>query len=237
MSQDPRPTTSRRTLLKAGTVGAAGALFLAACGKKDGPPVGLSGSPVSSTSTPPTVPVTVPSATAIENDAIQLRTLRSVELLVAEVYADHGPDIVDTGLKADAARFGAAHTAAAQFLSDAIDKRDKDDIVDDGKANAYLEENLVKPMAVEFTDDASIIDFLGELESSLAATYINAVGIFTTAEWRQQAMVFGAADARRVTYLADGGKGDYPEDPLYPPTDLIPGDAFLGPKKAQADGS
>ncbi|QXC62344.1 hypothetical protein KSP35_05930 [Aquihabitans sp. G128] len=237
MSQDQPTTTSRRNLLLAGTVGAGATFFLAACGKKDGPPAGLSGTPASSTSSPPTVPTTVPSATAVENDAIQLRTLRSIELLVARVYAGNSSQISDPELSAAVKRFGSAHASAAKLLTDAIDERDKDDIVDDATANEYLSENLVKPRVAQFTDDASILDFFHDLESALTATYINAVGIFTTAEWRQQAMLLAAADARRVTILADGGKGAIPEDPLYPGTDLVPGDAFLGPKKAQAEGS
>ncbi|CAN5731391.1 hypothetical protein BH10ACT1_BH10ACT1_00120 [soil metagenome] len=236
MSQDEKTTTSRRNVLRAGTLGLAGAIVLAACSDEN-PDAGLSGSPVPTTATPPTVPTTVPSATAIENDAIQLRTLRSIELLVAEVYTKRTGDLKDARMAAMASRFGGAHDDAAQFLSDAIDERDDDDIVDDGTANAYLQENMVDPVSEQLVDDVAILAFFQELESSLAATYINSVGIFTTAEWRQQAMIFGAADARRVTVLANAGEGNYPEDPVYPATDLVPGDAFLGPKKAQADGS
>lgn len=237
MSPELTPnTTSRRNLLRAGTLGVAGAFVLAAC-SDDTPDAGVSGPPTPTTDTPPTVPITVPNATAIENDAIQLRTLRSIELLAAEVYTKRTGDLKDSAMAATAARFGQAHEAAATFLSDAIDERDKDNIVDDGTANAYLQANMVDPVDDQLIDDDAVLAFLGQLESTLAATYINAVGVFTTAEWRQQAMIFGAADARRVTVLANAGKGDYPEDPVYPANDLVAGDAFLGPKKAEADGS
>lgn len=237
MSPEQRTPTSRRNVLRLGTLGAAGALVLAACGREDGPPAGLSGSPAPSTSVPPTVPTTSPSATAIEDDAIQLRTLRSVELLVAEAYADHGKDLEDPAMAEAAKRFGQAHTAAAERLAEAIDQREADDIVDPGTANEYLSENLVGPRAGELVDDTSILSFLHDLESTLAATYVNAVGVFTTAEWRQEAMVLGAADARRATVLANAGTGDVPQDAFFSAEDLIPGAAYLGPPEAAAAGT
>ncbi|MCU1499573.1 MAG: hypothetical protein JWM47_3526 [Acidimicrobiales bacterium] len=237
MSPNQRTTTpSRRDVLRFGTLGAAGALVLAACGREDGPPTGLSGAPAPTTSVPPTVPTTVPSATAIENDAIQLRTLRSVELLVADAYADHGKDLEDPAMAAAATRFGAAHTEAAAQLGETIDARGEDDIVDPGKANEYLVEALVTPRAGELVDDRSILAFLHDLESTLAATYINAVGIFTTAELRQEAMRHGAADARRMTALASASGGEVPQDAIFSAVDLIPSAAYLAPPEAAPTG-
>ena len=63
------------------------------------------------------------------------------------------------------------------------------------------------------------------LESSLVATYVNAMTDILDPTMRRTLMTFGAAAARRVTLLRDG---EVPEGAVYPSADLISNDAFLG---------
>lgn len=229
MSQDQpiitSNSTSRRALL-AGGVGLAGTVFLAAC-SKTGPAPGLSGAVVSSTSTPATVPVTTPSALALDDDKSQIATAQSLELLVEEFYANQIPNLGDKTLANMARRFQTAHTEAAAVFGAA-----KTGIKGADKPNAVLKDSLVAPAADQLNTDAAIISFMHDLESMLAATYVSAVGIYTSPEWRQRAMTFGAASARRATVLANGAAGEAPIQPFYPLADLIPGNAFLGAKAA-----
>ena len=223
-------TPSRRALLTGG-VGLAGAVFLAAC-SSDTPAPGESGQVVSSTSTPATVPVTAPSAIALADDKTQIATAQSLELLVEQFYANQTPRLKDQTLADMARRFRSAHTEAAAVFGAA-----DTGIKGADEPNEYLTTSLMVPSADSLNTDAAIVGFMQDLESMLTATYVNSVGIHTSAEWRQKAMTFGAASARRVTVLANGAAGAPPTGPLYPLTDLIPGDAFLGAASAEADGS
>ena len=234
MSQDqPTLTTgspSRRALLTGG-VGLAGAVLLAAC-SSDPPAPGVSGQVVSSTSSPATVPVTTPSAIALADDKTQIATAQSLELLVEQFYANQTPKLKDQTMADMARRFRSAHTEAAAVYGAA-----KTGIKGADKPNEYLMTSLMVPAEDSLNTDAAIIAFMHDLESMLAATYVSAVGVYTSPEWRQKAMTFGAASARRVTVLANGAAGTPPTGPLYPLTDLIPGDAFLGAAAAKAEGS
>jgi hypothetical protein len=217
-----RPGTTRRAALRVGGLGAFATAFLVACGKDD-TQAGVSGLPATTTSLAPTVPTTVPTEAALAEDKAQLQTAQSVELLVASVYARYGPDLRDAELRDAAARFEADHTGIARVFGEAGGETEES-----RQPNAYLEENLVKPAVDGLRDDASIADFLASLESALVATYINATGILTEAEWRQRVMSYGAASARRLAVLGGGGQGEAPTEPMFPLRDLIPGEAYLG---------
>lgn len=225
------PVTSRRTLLRTGALGVVGAAFLAACGKDD-VEAGISGSSGTTTLVPPTVPVTQPSALALAEDVVQLSTLASLQILVADTYSKFGPKLSTTELRATAARFNDAHTEAAEYILAEAE-------VNDGAstANPYLRENLVDPSSGILTNDDAILRFMGQLESTVVATCCNAAGILTEAEWRQRVMTFGAASARRAAVLAGPDGAGAPTEPLYPLDDLIPGEAFLGTAEEEADGS
>ncbi len=220
--------TTRRALLRAGGIGV-GAAFLASCASEieSG---GISGTPASSTSTPATVPVTVPSAATLAAEATQLRTAASVELLVASVYTKYGPKLTDAAFVEHAARFADDHTAAAEVYLAALEEAEAAaDITasEPVEPNPYLQENFVAPAAQGLVDDESILNFLRASEGTIAANAIVAVSSYLTPAWRQRSMAFAAAAARRVTVLDNAGQGSVPTAALYPIADLMPADAFL----------
>lgn len=225
---------TRRQVLRTGAIGVAAAAFLAACTdarKKAHPKAGLSGSPVTTTEVAPSVPTTEPSAAALDEDITLLRTGTSLELLAAEVYRTYGPKLTDETWKSTVARFAADHATAAVTFTDATQANKRIT-----KPNAFVKEHDVDPVAGDLTSDTAILDFFHDLESTLTATYVAAAGTFTSATWRQRVMTFGAASARRVGVLANGGEGAVPDSGLYPGTDLISNDAYVlsTPKKADA---
>lgn len=219
MSDFTNAPTSRRNLLRVGGLGAFGAVVLAACSSDS--PVGVSGSPGPATSVPPTVPPKAPTTVQLAADQEQLHTLSSVEALVAKVYADHGDKVTNPELKPLVAQFGADHTAAAEALTARTEDRQAD------KPNKVLTETMVAPMEMTLATEAGVLSMLRNLESTLTATYINAVGILTQADDRQAMMTHGGACARRVSLLGNDGEGELPAAALYPPTDLITGKAML----------
>lgn len=213
-------TTSRRSLLKTGGFAAVGAAVLAACGP-DHQKVGVSGDPVTATSTPPTIPDAKVTAAVIAANQSQLHTLSSVEALVAEVYSKNASGVTDPELRAAVDRYGKDHEAAAKAMADAtIDKAMPG-------PNEELRTAMVDPMQGLLTDQEHILTFFGALESTLAATYITAVGVLSEASDRQLVMTYGAACARRMTVLSNGGEGEMPLTALFPIDDLIPGAAYL----------
>ena len=219
------PSVGRRNML-AGTAGLAGAAFLAGCGQTHhkGPKPGLSGIPVTSTSVPPTVPVTKPSEAAIESDANNMATANSLELLLAEVYVTYGPKLENEELRTVAARFAADHAdAAAIFAGQAVGHPGV------GKPNEFLQANQVDPIASLLNSDESITALMSSLESSVVATYIVAAVSLVEPEWRQTLVAHAAAAARRSTIFGNGGEGSTPTAALYPMTDLVAGKAFLVP--------
>lgn len=225
----PTTTTrlvSRRHALITGTVGAAAAAFLASCSSES--QAGRSGTPTTTTEVAPKLPKKDPSAEAEEEDVTLLRTGTSLELLVAEVYDTYGPKL-DAEWVGVAERFSADHASTADAFSKATkaDKQVK-------KPNKFLMKNTVEPIEDTLTSDRAILDLFRDLESTLVATYIDAAGTFTEADWRARVMTFGSASARRVAVLDNGGEGAAPEDALYPLRDLIPNDAYesASPKKA-----
>lgn len=232
-------TTSRRSILRAGGLGAFGAGFLgafgagflASCGTDD-TQAGISGAPRTSTTVTPSVPTTAPNELDRAEDLVQLSTAASLEQLVAEVYGAHGSKLSTSALRDAASDYQSAHVSAAQYL---VENYDLDR--EAGLPNAYVQANLVDPVAATLTTDSAILAFMGQLESSLVAGYLNAVGVLTTAEVRQRVMTFGGAGARRVAVLdsADGGDGA-PVEALYPLVDLVPGEAFVGREDLEAAG-
>lgn len=220
-------TPSRRSVLKIGGVGVFAAAFLSAC--SDDEPVGVSGNPSPTTEVPPTAKTREPTEAELAEVQVQLHTLASVEALVASVYADRAAEITNPDLVPHVLGFGADHTAAASAVAA---------LTDDGAApepNAWLQENLVDPAADSLNSEENVQVFLRNLESTLAATYVNAMTTLLDPEMRQTLMTFGAAAARRVTLLGDG---EVPEGAVYPSTDLISNDAFLGgEEKAEGDSA
>lgn len=213
-------TTSRRSLLRAGSFAAAGAAVLAACSTDDRP-VGISGKPAPATSTPPTVPPLEPTASQIADDQSQLHTLASVEALVAEVYTDHAANIADPTLRSAAERFATDHASAAE----AVSKASADQATPE--PNEGLRIAMVDPIQGSLGTSENLLSFLRDLESTLTATYITAAGVLSGAGDRQLMLSYAAACARRVAVLGRGGQGEAPRSARFPMTDLIPGSAYL----------
>lgn len=219
--------SSRRSFLLSAGAGLAGATVLGACARNHAQ-TGESGVVVPTTEVPPTVARKPPTAEDLQNDDEQVRTAASLELMVAAAYKAHGSKL--DGALADAAtRFAADHDSAAAVFADAVPKGEPTP-----KANQYLTENIVQPLEDSLVDGPAVADFLSSLESMLTATYINAAGIFTEAEWRQKVMTFGAASARRAALLGNGGQGTVADSGLYPLADLIPNKAFVLSPEQQA---
>lgn len=212
---------TRRQVLRTGTIGLAAAAFLAACSKEE-TNGGQSGTPVASTSTPPTVPTLEPTQAALDLDQTVLRTGSSMELLAAEVYTTYGPQLADGDWQDAATRFAADHEDNAKVFRRATQSDKRIDV-----PNAYLRDTLVTPVEELLTDDEAILDFFRDIESTIAATYVTAAGSFTTAEWRAQVSAFASASARRVAVLGNGGEGQAPDAPLYPLADLVSNDAYV----------
>ncbi len=234
MTDDSLSFPDRRTVLRGGGLGLAAAAFLAACGKDSGPRPGISGGAPPSTAVAPTVPAEAPSEQALLDDQIQLATAASVALLAADTYGTYGPKLTDPELVTAAERFGAAHQAAADDYLAAIDEFAGAD-----EPNTYLAENFVGPAEEGLVDDRSIASFFAGFESMIAASAVNAVGIYTEADWRQRSIAHGAAAARRATYLTDAtGADPVPQDATFSLLDLMPGNAFLAPAGTnEAEGS
>jgi hypothetical protein len=217
----PGHVTSRRSVLTAGTAGLAATALLAAC-SDDGPTPGLSGAPVTATSVAPTVPEKEPTQAELQADRDTFATANSLELLAADLYRRFGPDLQDLEMAAAAERFATDHEAAAELF--AAEAGDHDGL---GEPNAYLMENQVSPVEDLLTNDAAIANLASTIESSIAATYITAVGTLLDPQWRQTMMTHGAAAARRSAVLGNGGTGSAPRSALYPLSDLISTDAYL----------
>jgi hypothetical protein len=226
--RQPDSAPSRRTLLAAGTTGLAATAFLAACSSSDGPRAGLSGAPTPTTDVPPTVPEKEPTQAQLQEDLDTLATANSLELLAAEVYRRHGPDLTDGDLAAAAERFLDDHTAAAEVFG--ADVAEHDGV---GEPNEYLLTNQVDPMRSLLTADEPIANLMATVESSLAATYITAVGTMLEASWRQTFAEHAAAAARRAALWGNGGAGSTPTAALYPLSDLISSAAYLSTAAAE----
>lgn len=214
------PTTSRRSLLKAGGLAAAGAAVLAAC-SPDHQKVGVSGEPAPATSTPPTLPPAKQTAAITAADQSQLHTLASVETLVSEVYAKNADTVTDTEFRDAAVRFGKDHEEAAKALVAATEDKVAP------PANEELRTAMVDPVMGTLNSQENILSFMRDLESTLTATYLTAAGVLSKGSDRQLVMTYGAACARRVAVLGNGGKGEMPLTAKFPTDDLIPGSAYL----------
>lgn len=223
MSEFDTPT-SRRNLLKFGGLGLAGAAFLAAC--SDSTPVGISGGAPPTTENAPVLPVR-PATDAEKADAErQLQTMASLEALTARVYRDHGGSVAHPEIAPLIAGFTRAHESAASTIAGLTDGSTE------VEPNEELDTILVGPRAKALEHESGsllsrgVMSLLRDLESTLTATYINAVSVVLEPADRKTLMAHGAAAARRVTLLSGGGDGRLPEA-MYPPTDLVPGEVLV----------
>lgn len=207
---------SRRQALRIAGIGAAAGL-LAACGTKDESKAGISGKTPNTTLVPPTVPVPSASEADLDNELTNLRTATSLELVAAATYASYGPKLTDPERVAAAARFAEDHTALAEEFSGAINN-EQDRITE---PNAWVQENLIDPVASLITNDGAISNLFSEIESMLTATYVAYTPESTTGEWRGRFATIAAASARRSALLGNSGNGAPPALALYTNTDQV----------------
>lgn len=217
MAMHDTPSTSRRSVLKAGSVGVFAAAFLAAC--SDGEPVGISGTPAPATSEPPPVRDREPTEAELAEVQIQLHTLASVEHAVADTYADHASRITDPRLAPLVGRAEDEHRSAAAALVALTDDRQ------DPGPNEHLQTEVIDPAVQALVTPENVQVLLRNLESSLTATYIAAVQTMLEPSLSQTLMTHGGATARRVTALSNG---TVPAGAMFPSTDLISNEAYLG---------
>lgn len=228
-----RNPTSRRDLLKLGGLGLAGAAFLAAC--SDSTPVGISGGTPPSTEDAPVLPVRPATEAQIRDADLQVKTMASLAALTARVYREQGSKISHDQIGPLTGRFATAHdeaAAALQALSEAGGTPE---------ANPELDAVLVQPRLKMLSTETGgllsrgVMGLLRDLESTLTASYIEAVNVVLEPEVRKALMAYGGASARRVTLLSGNGEGRLPEA-LYPPTDLVPGSVLVDESDAD-DGA
>ncbi len=211
---------TRRAALRTGGLGVLTTAFLAACGTNNREP-GVAGTPPETTVTPPTAPPFEPNELDREADDVQLQTLRTLELLVVQVYGQQGRSL--SGDDAElAARFRSAHIAAADDLAEGAPQTDES-----SQPNTVVRATVVAPILPSLTTDRALLNFMAQMESALTATYINAVGIHTQMEWRQRMAAHADACARRSAALLGGGDAGAPTAALFELDDLIAGDAYL----------
>lgn len=232
MNPTSSPTGStRRQLITTGAFGAAAAAFLAACGTKSDKSAGQSGDDPTTTLVPPEAPLPEVTEADLAADTDQLRTATSLELLAADLYEQYGPGVSDAEWKANLARFGEDHAAAAQAFREETNLEDRVD-----KPNEWLMKESVEPVEdlLDGGSDAVILDFFASLESTLAATYITAVSSFSQVEGRAMFAGYAEAAARRTALLGNGGESAAPKGPLFPLQDLIPNEAIVTVESADA---
>lgn len=231
-TSSPVSGTTRRQVILTGAFGAAAAAFLAACGTKSDKTAGQSGVDPTTTIAAPEAPQAEIAKADLAYDTDLLRTATSLELLAAELYQEYGPVIDDAEWKANAERFAADHKRTAAVFRE---ETPADARVDE--PNQFLQENTVDPVIDQLTNDRAILNFFAGLESTLAATYIAAVGSFTQVEGRAQFARYAESAARRNAVMANGGNGAPPTSALYPLQDLVPNEAYVTVIAAEADAA
>lgn len=224
--------TSRRGLLKLGGLGLAGAAFLAAC--SDDQPPGISGGAPPTTENPPALPVRPATDKQIRDAELQVQTMASIEALAAQVYREHASKVQHPELASVISGFAGDHDQAAQTIAGLAE--DRAQVVPNEKLDAILVQPRLKMLSTETGSLLSrgVMSLLRDIESTLTATYVNAVTVVLEPDVRKTLMAHGGAAARRVTLLSGNGEGRLPEA-LYPPTDLVPGDVLISDEDAEAD--
>jgi hypothetical protein len=222
-TDSPAPGTSRRQLILTGAFGAAATAFLAACaGTKDNSSAGQSGADPTTTLAAPDAPLEEATEADLAYNTDLMRTATTLELTAALQYETYGPTLENAEWKANAARFAADHTAtAAEFRQATTPAEHRVD-----NPNEFLQTNTIDPIKDQLTTDGAILNFFAGLESTLAATYIAAVGSYTTTDGRAMFAGFSEAAARRNAVMNNGGVGGPPTSALYPLEDLIPNEAY-----------
>ena len=183
----------RRSFIVGGTL-AAGAAFLAACGKKKTTQVPLTGPTTSAAAATTTI------AGSAANDTVLLRTAQSIELLAIDTYTT----LISGGLATtpsvlDAFKlFQQQHQQHADALAPQI-------TASGGKvvttANQYLLDSELTKAIGDLTDEKSVLALARDIENIAAQTYTGASGGLTVPSLRVAAMTIGNVEARHIMVL------------------------------------
>lgn len=222
---------SRRQLLVTGTMGAAAAAFLAACGTDQPDVSGASGVDPTTTSVTPTVPVKAIVEADIIGEQQNLATAASLELVVASAYDTYGPRLADAELVTQAARIAEDHRAFAEEFNAGV----KDAANKVSEPNEWVQTNMIDPVDDQMVADRPILNLLSGLESMLTATYASVIASATTAEWRSRWGAIAGGAARRSALMGNGGDGLAPTSGAYPLTNTVSNNAKLVSPAAEGE--
>lgn len=190
--QTQRTVATRRTVLRSGTLAAASAAFLAACGKTKNTPTRLGATPT-----------TVKLAEEHVTDVALLRTAMSVETMIAEILSDADvTSVADSKFAPIAADFAAAHKALLAPLASLISARGGEawDGTNEKLMTAYGQTaiDLVK----SGNDPKDVPALTMALETLAAATYQYFVSLTNESALRAEMMKVGAQSSRRAAVAA-----------------------------------
>lgn len=214
---------SRRQLLVTGTLGAAAAAFLAACGTDNPDNSGASGVDPTTTSVTPTVPLKEIAEADIIGEQQNLATAASLEYVVAEAYDTYGPTLSDPRMVIQAARIADEHRAFGDEFNAAVKSAEQKA---DGP-NEWVQTNMIDPVDDQMVADRPIFNLLSGLESMLTATYASVIASATTADWRARWAAIAGGAARRSALMGNGGDGLPPTAGAYPLANTVSNNAKL----------
>lgn len=190
--QTQAPTTNRRTILRSGTLAAASAAFLAACGKTNTTVTRLGATPT-----------TVKLADETVTDVALLRTAMSVETMIAGILSDPAvTSVADSKFAPIAASFVAAHKSHLAPLRSLIAARGGE-AYEDTNAKLMTAYGQAAIDLVKSGNDPKDVPVLTmALENLAAATYQYFVSLTNEAALRAEMMKVGAMSSRRAAVVA-----------------------------------
>jgi len=192
----------RRSFLRLGGAGLAGAALLSACGGTDSPGIARVG----------TAPTTTALPDAVVNDGVLLRTAASIERSVIGLYdtvLDAG--LIPSSLTATASRFRDDHIAHAEALDGLTTALGSEPWL---CGNPRIEELLIPAIltailgdeaaGVAASDDPTrdVLNTAHVFESMATETYQSFVQLLSTPDLRRAAVTIGADEARHSSLLA-----------------------------------
>ena len=233
----------RRRLLTVGGASAAAAAVLAACGPSSSRS-GESGTtvPADEDTTAATVPGRKPTETEVASDIQQAQTLISIELSAVNIYDRVLGDLTESANSEAAQAFRKQHEDTAAALDKAATSVLGKDATYD-QPNEYLDKRVAGPTLDGLESDAknaagsaeaeqsaedAFVRFLMNTEGTLASTYLSAIGLIVTDDFRKVVAPYAAPSARRQAVWGDLIGATVPPDALFSIRDGVPNEALVG---------
>lgn len=190
--QTQRPMTNRRTILRSGTLAAASAAFLAACGPSKNAPTRLGATPT-----------TTKLAEATVTDVALLRTAMSVETMISDILSDSDvTSVADSKFAPIAASFASAHKAHLAPLRALISARGGEAWEDTNEKLMTSYGQSAIDLVKSGNDPKDVPVLTMALESLAAATYQYFVSLTNEPALRAEMMKVGALSSRRAAVVA-----------------------------------